>query len=104
MWGPHSPVPVTARELQLVPSVLQPTGPQSAPGNAETRPGITRLGSFQSRCRAPAGVLTLGLFVFLLAWLIFVLESRHCTASGTAGAVLELLLCFSASTAPAVRR
>lgn len=76
----------------------------AAPGNAETRLGITRLGSFQPCCGVPAGVLTLGLFVFLLAWLIFVLESHHCTASGTAGAVLELLLCFSASTAPAVRR
>lgn len=76
----------------------------ATPGNAEMRLGITRLGSFQPHCRVPAGVLTLGLFVFLLAWLTFVLESHHCTASGTDGAVLELLLCFSASIAPAAKR
>lgn len=34
------------------------------------------------------------LFIFLLAWLIFILESHHCTSAGVVVSVLELLFVF----------
>lgn len=70
----------------------------AAPGNAEIRLGITRLSSFQPSCRVPPGVLPLGLFILLLAWLIFVLKSCHWAASGTVGAVALFFCSHSPSS------